>query len=55
MTCGECKYIAAMSDKWGWCDASVPLWVKEELGDGCLMNVRTDSTDCPCFERKEEK
>lgn len=56
MTCGECKHLSFRSNKYGSCDASVPLWARwalEEIGNGTVMQLDQDASSCPCFERKE--
>lgn len=47
MTCGECSYFAVCSSKSVW---------KHIIETKVIPSQRdTDASDCPCFERKEEK
>jgi hypothetical protein len=59
MTCGECKHgkpkASSRPDlgKELECSAPVPMCVDQ---DGWwVIWTHSDATDCPCFERKEEK
>jgi hypothetical protein len=58
MTCGECKHREEGKWKCMPCLAPIPLWAEDALIEEDLntnVDKDRDATDCPCFERKEEK
>lgn len=56
MTCGECNRGQDYSPSAVVCrlPEKVPIWAREQIA--CVLRLRSeDATDCPCFERKEDK